>query len=356
MRPAGLIWPLARPARARWPRAAGSTWSRCAAARWRRRCFPVTGCSSRAWAAAAAGRRRAGRRSARPGPRADQAGGAHRCRRRPAARRQPRRQHRRTGPQHSVARSAARYWPLERRAVAALLAARRGSARSRAPSRRADRRPDAHSGTSSTGSEPAAHRLSGRPSLQPWYFAASSCRASGSRSSPSITRALAVERATADPHPDSRLDHAGCAPSARARGRRPGSRHAHRRSRTRSRSSAAARSPPGGLEVADRVARVRRQHVGGVTRSRRRPPRRHAAVELVRQRARRPRPPRPRRAARSPAVGRTASRAPGTRSRRKSNDRPEPGVAVLGADRAGVDHHQVGRRSVTAWCSRAASL
>ena len=185
--------------------------------------------------------------------------------------------------------------------------------------------PAASPGTSSTGSEPAAHRLSGRPSLQPWYFAAS-------RSARERLALLALDHAGPSRRAcDRRSAHghvgrpAGCGPSAPARGRRRAGRSARHRWRTRSRSSAAGpMRRPGRLEVADRVAGMRGEERGD--RHRAAAGGRHgvdAAAELVPEAARRPRRPPPRRGGRRPASGAPRGARPGRA--RAGSRRPGPG-------------------------------
>ena len=148
----------------------------------------------------------------------------------------------------------------------------------------------------------------------------------------------------------------GFGPSARGDVPRRGGRCARHRSRTRSRSCVA--GPSCGRSS------------GGGTPSRRHAPRagppsghsqpQAAATASTHARSRREG------VRRRPCLGGNEMRDPGRRAHRQARlrhalpeeleDRTKTGVAVLGADGPGVDHHVVGARRVTAWCSRAASL
>ena len=165
----------------------------------------------------------------------------------------------------------------------------------------------------------------------------------------------AGERLAADADAHLRV-RAGCAPNAHDAGRRRGSRRARHRSRTRSRSCAAARSCArwsggGRRRRGVRAPAARGTHAGRAGRQHRA----HAAVDVGGDDL----------DARTGLgghevfdAGRRPHRQPGRRHPvpKEVEHRPEPRVAVLGAHGAVSTSTTCGSRSVTAWCSRAASL
>ena len=211
---------------------------------------------------------------------------------------------------------------------------RGAGARSRARTDHASVRDDLHR---QRAGGPSAH---GRPSVQPWYLAASRRRAERLALLALDHPSLPVQRPAADAHPHARLGPQVAHPVRTVAAAGQAGRSARRRCRTRSRSCAvgrsSARSSGGGTPTSAPACAASSR--GAFTAAAGGRDRVHAAASSAGSIC-------------TPGPASAATRCPTPRGRaappaepadavaQEVEDRPEPGVAVLGAHGAGVDDH-----------------